>query len=506
LADIAATDIGRFIGRYSIGRDSNPLDVTGSLHFLRVKVPGGFITAEQFRRIADLAERYGRGQAEITDRQDIQLHWIDAEDALEIFSIMNELGFTTDMCGQGFSGAKYGDVRNIVCCPVSGIEKDELLNGYLLVKELNDFFIGNPDFLDLPRKFKISVSGCGSDCTRAEIDDLAFVAVKKVDEMGFTLLAGGSIGASLPGPRLAKPTGVFVRPEDAFDVAVAIVKIHRDHGNRDIKAKARFKWLLDSWGLEKFLKVLEEELGKTLEGYDGSVFLKQGDHEGVQPQSQEGYYYVNIPLLGGILSGDEIISLADLADEYGSGDLRLTPTQNIIIPNVEEKDTFLKRLEEKGFSLNGSKLQWTSIGCASDFCGKTQSPHAKEMLKELVDHLEKHLDNELLNKAEFRIHVSGCPNNCCPSLMAEIGLEGRLIRENNEMKQRYDILLGGGLGQKPSLGRLVEERVPTEEVKSKIETLLTNYWRNRKPSEDLREFCNRHTTEELKSYLNLTGG
>ena len=131
---------------------------------------------------------------------------------------------------------------------------------------------------------------------------------------------------------------------------------------------------------------------------------------------------------------------------------------------------------------------------------------AKEMLKELVGHLEKNLDKELLNKAGFRIHISGCPNNCCPSLVAEIGLEGRLIRKNDEMKQHYDILLGGGLGQKSSLGRLIEERVPADEVKFKIEALLTNYWRKRKPSEGLREFCNRHTTEELKSYLNSTGG
>jgi len=128
------------------------------------------------------------------------------------------------------------------------------------------------------------------------------------------------------------------------------------------------------------------------------------------------------------------------------------------------------------------------------------------MLKELVNHLEKHFSNGLLNEAGFRIHISGCPNNCCASLMAEIGLEGRLVRENDEMKQRYDILLGGGFGEKPCLGRLIEGRVPADEVKSKIEALLTNYWRKRKPSEDLREFCNRHTIEELISYLNSTGG
>jgi len=166
--EVATSDIERFLGRYSIGRDSNPLDITGSLHFLRVKVPGGPTTSEQFRRLAELAAEYGKGQAEITDRQDIQLHWIKAEDTLDLFSVMNKLGFTTDKCGQGFGGARYGDVRNIVCCPASGIEKHEILNGHHLVKELTKFLAGNPDFLDLPRKFKVSMSECGSDCTRPD--------------------------------------------------------------------------------------------------------------------------------------------------------------------------------------------------------------------------------------------------------------------------------------------------------------------------------------------------
>jgi sulfite reductase (ferredoxin) len=505
LTEISTADLERFIGRYSLGRDSNPLNPTESLHFLRIKVPGGFITSEQFRHVADLAKTYGREYTEITDRQDIQLHWIRSDDALQIFSVMDKLGFTTDMCGQSFSGARYGDARNIVCCPVSGVEKDELLNGYPLVKKLTDLFIGNPDFMDMPRKFKFSISGCGSDCTRAEINDLAFVAVRKEGEVGFTLLAGGSIGVSLPGPRLAKPLNVFVRPEEAFDVAVATIEIHRDYGNRESKAKARFKWLLDNWGFKKFLNVLEGKLGRTLESYDGSVFLKHSSHEGVQPQSQEGYYYVNIPLMGGRLSSDEMVSLANFADEYGNDELRLTATQNIIIPNVKEKDMLLKRLEETGFSLNGSKLRWTSMGCASDFCGKSTSPHAKEIFREIVSHLEKQFGNELLDEMRFRIHVSGCPNNCCANLIAEIGLAGKLVRKNGEMTQSYDILLGGGFGQNSSLGRIVEMKVPASRLKHKVEFLLRNYLKKRKQGESLREFCNRHTVEELKSYLNSTG-
>jgi len=496
----AAIDIERFIGRYSLGRDSNPLNPTGSLHFLRVKVPGGFITSEQFRGVAELASKYGRGRAEITNRQSIQLHWIRAEDALEIFSAMEKLGFTTDMCGQGFTGARYGDARNIVCCPASGIERDEILNGQPLMKELTEFFVGNPDFLDMPRKFKFSISGCGSDCVRAEINDLAFVAVRKGDTVGFTLLVGGSVGASLPGPRLARPTGVFVKPEDAFEVAVATIEIHRDYGNRESKAKARFKWLIESWGVEKFLRMLEDKVGKVLERYDGPIFLRCSDHEGVQPQSQEGYYYVNVPLVDGRLTAEEMLLLAELSEEYGNGELRLTPTQNIIVPNVQEKDDLLKQLKEANFQMDGSIVRWRSMGCSSDFCGKTMSPHSKEVLKEVIEHLERRFNPKLLDEVRFRIHVSGCPNNCCASTIADVGLRGRITREG-EAKQCYDIFLGGGFGLNPSFGRLIARSVEASELKHKIASLIENYSKKRMPSESLREFCNRHSVEELREYL-----
>ncbi len=498
---LETVDIKRFIGRYSIGRDSNLFNPTGSLHFLRIKVPGGFLTSEQFRSIAGLADRYGRGKAEITDRQDIQLHWIKAEESLEIFAAMEELGFTTDMCGQGFGGARYGDPRNIICCPASGIEKDEIINGYPLMKELTEFFVGNQDFLDMPRKFKFSISGCGSDCTRAGINDLAFIGVKKGETAGFTLLVGGSIGHSLPGPRLAKPTGVFVKPEEAFDVAVATIEIHRDYSNRESKAKARFKWLIENWGLEKFLSKLEEKLGRSLERYDGPIFVKDSLHEGVQPQKQDGYYYVNIPLLGGRLTSKEMIKIADLADEYGNGELRLTPTQNIIIPNVKDKESLIRSLKKLNFPLEGSILRWTSMGCSSDFCGKTLSPHAKEVMKNLIDHLEREFDEKTLDEAKLRIHVNGCPNNCCATLIADIGLGGKIVRKDGEMKQTYDIFLGGNYGTEALFGRLIEEKVPAEEINARIASLLKNYLKRKKPSESFTEFCNRHTREELQEYL-----
>ncbi|MEM3957069.1 MAG: nitrite/sulfite reductase [Thermoproteota archaeon] len=496
-------DFEKFVGRYSLGRDSNPSDITGSQHFLRIKVPGGVLTSNQFRQIATLSSKYGRGIAEITDRQDIQLHWIRAEDSLDIFGFMDEMGFTTDMCGQGFKGARYGDVRNVVCCPASGIEKNEIFNPHPIAKEITRFFTGNPDFLDLPRKFKISVSGCGADCTRAVINDLAFVAVKNRDEIGFTVLVGGSVGTSLPGPRLARPTRIFIRPEEVFNIAVAVVKIHRDYSNRESKAKARFKWLIENWGVEKFISILESKTGKEFKMYDGPVFMRRTDHEGVQPQKAEGYYYVNIPLLGGRLTSFLMNQIADLADKFGSGELRLTPTQNIIIPNIREenKNEVLKALIGMGIPMDRSKTRWLSVGCASDFCGKAADMCAKKMLENIVEHLEKNFGLEMLNSMDLHINISGCPNDCGASLVADIGLLGRQMKVDGAFKQVYEIYVGGSTGEKASFGTRIEESVPAEEVRFRVASFIASYLKNRNASEDLNSFCKKHSKEELKRLL-----
>ena len=495
-----SSEIERFVGRYSIGRDGEPLNERASSHFLRIKVPGGRLTADQLLGIADLAQKYGRGRGEVTDRQDVQLHWIEADDALEIFQRMGELGFTTDMCGQGFSGARYGDVRNIVCCPVSGIGKGELIDPYPLVKKLTNFFTGNRDFLDMPRKFKIAVSGCGSDCTRVEVNDLGLVAVKKDGEIGFTMMVGGSVGASLPGPKLAEPTFAFIKPEDAFEVVVASVEIHRDYGSRESKAKARFKWLINEWGVKKFLSVLEEKTGRKMEEYNGRLFLNEDDHRGVQPQNRRGYYYVHIPLLGGLLTAYDMINLAEVAKEYGNGELRLTPQQNIIVPNIKDKDAATRKLKRLGFQLHGSSLRWNSIGCASDFCGKTKEPHAKDAVKSVVERLETRFDHGLLNAAALKVHVSGCPNDCCAARTAVVGLHGKLFKEGVELKQHYSLLLGGD-PSKSKLARQVVEKASLEDLKNGLEALLKKYLRLKRNRETLAEFCNRHTIEVLKSYL-----
>jgi len=501
LSKFDPTDIEHYLGRYSLGRDSNPMNITDSLHFLRVKVPGGFLTSKQFHGIADLVKKYSKGQAEITDREDIQLHWVRSEDSLAIFKEMEDLGFTTDMCGQGFGGARYGDPRNVICCPVSGLEKEEIINGRPLMEKLTKYLIGNPDFLDMPKKFKFSISGCGSDCVRGVTNDLAYVGVKKGDEIGYTLFIGGSAGSTQPGPRLAKPLRVFIRPDEAFDVGIKIIEIHRDHSNRESKIKARFKWLVSEWGTEKIKEMLIEKLGRPFEAYKGPTFLYNSNHEGIQLQSQEGKYYINIPLLGGRLSSDDMIYLADIAENYGTAELRLTPTQNIIIPDIENKDDVIKKLEERNFSLKGPKLKWSSIGCSSDFCGKTIEPHVKQVVANIVNYIIENYEYKLLNESGIIIQGNGCPNHCCASNLAEIGFSGMVTKIEGKQLQVYNIVLGGGVGPNAILGRVTERRIPSDQLIEKISLLIDNYITKRQDSEKFRDFCNRHSIVELQSFL-----
>jgi sulfite reductase beta subunit-like hemoprotein len=490
--DIPIADLDRFVDRYSLGRDKG----RGSRHFLRVKVLAGSLTSKQFHGIAQMADDYGRGYAEITDRQDIQLHWIQGKDAPEIFTRLEELGFTTDKCGQAFPGARYGDVRNIVVCPVAGVNKNELIDVRPLAKQMNEFFIGNKDFLDLPKKFKISITGCELACTKPEIQDLGLFAVERDGEVGFAALVGGSVGSTQPGPRLAKPLGVFIKPDEVFEVAKSLAEIHRDYSSRESKAKARFKWLVETWGVEKVREKLEEKLGRKLERYEFRPRVSGGEHFAVQEQKQDGYF-INVPLIGGILSSELMRKVADITDKFGSGELRLTPHQNLILINIrkDKVDKALEQLERAGLPVKGAPLRWMVIGCAADFCGKSVEPHPKQMAKEIVNHLESRF-GVALNDLKLRLYITGCPNDCGLRAIGDIGLLGMQVKKDG-FKECYSLYLGGELGANASLSELVEKMLDPERVKTMLERLVAACIKE--GFKDFREFCHAHKLEELKS-------
>jgi sulfite reductase beta subunit-like hemoprotein len=488
------TDFERLADRFALGIDRGE----GSRHFLRIKVPNGIITSQQLKAIFDLAAKFGKGYTEITDRQDIQLHWIEPEEGIEVFKSLDSLGFTTDKCGQSYPGAKYGDVRNIVGCPVAGVDRDELIDASPIVKKLNDHFAGNQNYLNLPRKFKPSISGCQIGCTVPEVNDLSFIAVQTKNGIGFAVLAGGGAGAP---PMLAKPLGILVWPGDVFDVAVAVVEIFRDHGKRESKAKARFKWLVAEWGAQKLRVSIEEKMGRRFDDYSLGRIQTGGEHTGIQPQKQEGYFYVNVPVLGGNLTNGQLLKISDLGERYGSAELRLTPSQNIIIINVPRRNLYGLKEELKGIGhpLEAPRMRWTTIACAGNFCGKApESP--KQRVKQILTQLEDELEGDV-NDLDIRLAVSGCPNACGRHVAADIGLQAVKVRVDGGMDAGYDLYLRRGNGEYASLAKLVKKGILAGRVGDTVRGIVSAYLESRKDSESFREFCSRHSREELEALL-----
>jgi len=489
-------NIIKFADKFSLGAE-NGYD---SHYFLRISIPNGILTTEQFRVITKLAEIYGKGYAEVTDRQDIQLHWIDPEKALEIFEILDEFGFTTDKCGQSYAGARYGDVRNIVGCPAAGIDKYEIFNAYPIIKEIKRFFTGNRDFLDLPRKFKISIAGCAINCASPEIQDLGMVAVKKDNKIVFIPFIGGGLGYP---PKLAKPLGIAINPDMVVEFVIAMVEIYRDYGMRENKAKARFKWLVELWGVEKIRSMIEDKMGIQFERYEYKQLpTSGGEHIGINPQKQENLWYICVPLLGGRLNIKQMLALTDIAEKFGWPELRLTPHQNIILSGIQENNikSVIKRLQEIGFNINVTPIRYTAIACAGGFCGKSPED-PKDRLNEIINYIESKFSKELTDS--IKIYISGCPNACGKHPIGDIGLQGVYIRDGNNLIAGYNLFLGGALGQKSSFARLIKRNIKADYVKFYIEKIISIYLKNRKNNESFKEFYERYNDDELQKIVEV---
>jgi len=482
-------DLDGFIDRFALGFERGE----GSQHFLRSKIPNGKLTVKQFRDLALMSEQFGRGYAEVTDRQDIQMHWIEGENAFEIFSKLDEIGFCTDKCGQAVPGPRYGDVRNIVSCPVSGINKNEILDVTKITEELTTFYSGNKDFMDLPRKFKISITGCENNCTASEIQDLGLVATKNSSgEAGFHPYIGGGIGV---GPRIADSLGVFLEKEDVFEFTRSLIEIFRDKGQREGKAKARFKWLVQSLGVNQLRSMVEEKIGKHLEDSTAKYEFISSEHEGIASQKQSGYSYLTIPILGGILSSQSMVNIADIAESYGWPEIRLTPFQNIILAGI--RDSNLDRVESEllalGFNIRVPTLLSNAIACAGNFCAKSPE-NPKDRIIGIVKDLKIKF-KEQLDDINITLASSGCPNSCGRHLIADIGIQGVEIRKGDSTFPAYNLYLGGGIGGSRTIGKLVGRRVPAENIKEEIQKIIESYIKNKKDTETFKEYFKRQEND-----------
>ncbi|HLY98131.1 MAG TPA: nitrite/sulfite reductase [Candidatus Angelobacter sp.] len=466
---------------------------------MRIRIPNGFLRADQLRLIGSLTEKYARGTADITVRQNIQLHWIAIEDLPEVLEQLFTHGLT--------SLGTCGDVtRTITGCPLAGVAEHEVCDASPLVFAVTEELVGNPDFYNLPRKYKISISGCRDWCSYPEINDLAFTpAIRKRagrSEAGFSVRVGGGLSTE---PYLAVRLNAFVAWDQVLPVSKAVSEIFRAASElRESRDHARLKYLFlrHGWTGESFLAELESRLGYKLdpgveEEVPADIFR---DHVGVHPQKQPGLFYVGASVLRGRITPEQMYAAADLAEQYGSGELRTTNTQNLVLLNVpkEKIGAVVLGLETAGLHVEASSFWRGAVACTgSEFC-KLAITETKAYTRWLVEELEERLPGF---EQQVKLNVTGCPNSCGQHRLADIGLEGKKVKVNGQMKDAYYFCLGGSVGEHAGFGRPVGYRCPADEVPEAIERLLSIYQTDRSSGENLRQFFARHSETELRSFL-----
>jgi len=457
---------------------------------LRIKVPNGIISADQLETIGWLAQFYARSTGDITTRQGIQLHYVRIEDVPHIIEELHKVGLTTqEACGDV--------VRNVVGCPLSGIEDDEVIDASPLVNRVVAQFIDNYDFSNLPRKFKISITGCAHQCAQHQINDIGLVATTNQDgETGFDLWVGGGLGAR---PYMAKRLGVFVRYDEAVEVVTRIVEIFRDHGYRDDRRKARLKFLVADWGAERFREELEARLERRLDDNPQSEIpdSQVRDHVGIGAQRHPGLNFLGVAVLRGRISGEQMTRVAGLARRYASGRIRLTNSQNLIVLDVPDDNVDLLNNELAALDLHSeaSPFRRGTVSCTGrQFC-KLAVVETKERAEEIIRYLENTIPDF---RDDVRISVTGCVNSCAQYQIADIGLVGVKGQENGEEVDFFQVHLGGHLGRDASFGRKLSKRVRVEEVKYYIERLVRAYREQRFKSEPFHRFIARQDVKRLE--------
>ena len=464
---------------------------------LRIRIPNGFLTSPQLRTLADLAERYARGVADITVRQNIQLHWVRIEDLPTIFSALGACGLS--------SLGTCGDVtRNITGCPLAGLDADEIVDASPLVQAATAMVNGSPDFYNLPRKYKVSITGCRVWCSYPEINDLGLTAVRDLysGRVGFSLRVGGGLSTQ---PHLGPRLEAFVRPDQVLAVVKGVSEIFRDSDvlrqNRE-KARLKFLFLDHGWTPQRFLSELHDRLGFRLDPGVAEALPEEAyrDHVGIHSQKQDGLVYAGLPILRGRLTPAEMRRIAGLAERYGTGELRATSMQNLIIVNVPQArvDELTREANRGGLRLEGSPFRRGTVACTgSEFC-KLALTETKGFARWLVEDLEERLPGF---EEHVRINITGCPNSCGQHWIADIGIEGKKLKVDGRLVDAYYFCVGGAVGKHQAVARPIGYRVAASEVPEAVERLLRAYLGERRDGQTFRTFCARHTDEELRTFL-----
>ena len=466
---------------------------------VRIRIPNGQLRSQQLRTIANLTQRYAKGIADLTVRQNIQLHWVTIETLPELLEELWKVDLnTTGACG---------DVtRNVTGCPVAGFDADEICDASPLAIEVSRLLAGNAEFYNLPRKFKISITGCRVWCPYPEINDVGLTANTRIvggkPEVGFSLRVAGGLSTE---PYLGARLNAFVRWSQVLPVIRGIAELFRDSDVlREHRERARLKFLFlrYGWTAETFLKDLERRIGFQLDPAEpeqapADVYR---DHIGIHAQRQAGYCYVGASVLGGRITADQMRAAADLSDRFAGGELRTTNMQNLIVVNVPvlNANALAQELESSGLRVGASVFARGTIACSgTEFC-KLAITETKSFSRWLVDELDERLPGF---DQHLKLHVTGCPNSCGQHWIADIGIEGKKIKVQDRMVDAYYFCVGGALGLHQSTARPIGYRCPATAVPEAIERLLRQYLAERGDGENLRQFFARHSDAELRQCL-----
>jgi sulfite reductase (ferredoxin) len=466
---------------------------------VRLRIPNGMMTSTQLRAIADLTRRYANGIADLTVRQNIQLHWVTIESLPEVLDGLWQVGLnTTGACG---------DVtRNVTGCPVAGVDADEIVDASPLVLEASQLLAGNAEFYNLPRKFKMSITGCRVWCPYPEINDVGLTAQTRrangKDEIGFSLRVAGGLSTE---PYLAARLNAFVRWNQVLPVVKGIAELFRDSDVlREHRERARLKFLFlrHGWTADRFLGELEERIGFKLdpaveENPPDDVYR---DHIGIHAQKQSGLSYVGAVALRGRITAEQMHAAADLAERFAGGELRATNMQNLLVVNVPtvNAESLATELDAIGLKVGGSSFHRGTVACSgTEFC-KLAITETKSFSRWLVEELEERLPGF---DQQLKLHVTGCPNSCGQHWIADIGIEGKKIKAGDRMVDAYYFCVGGALGLHQATARPVGYRCAATEVPAALERLLGRYQIHREPGENLRRFFARHSDTELREFL-----
>jgi sulfite reductase (ferredoxin) len=472
-----------------------PEELDDRYFMLRIRIDGGQLSNDQLRTVAGISERYGRDTADLTDRQNVQLHWIRIEDVPAIWSALEAVGLsTTEACGD--------TPRVVLGCPLAGIDADEVIDATPQIAEVTERYVGDPAFSNLPRKYKSVMSGCTAQCTVHEINDVAFVGVAGPDgEPGYDLWVGGGLSTN---PMIAKRLGAFVQPHQVAEVWAAITSVFRDYGYRRLRHRARLKFLIADWGPEKFREVLEKEyLGYALP--DGSPPPPPADgrrdHVGVHRQ-RDGRYYVGFAPRVGRVSGSSLARVADLAARYGSGRVRTTTEQKMVILDVPEENVagLTADLDAADLPATPSVFRRHTMACTGiEFC-KLAIVETKARATQAIAELERRLPGFT---EPVTINVNGCPNSCARIQTADIGLKGSLVTgPDGRQTEGFQIHLGGKLaggdGESSGFGRKIRGlKTTAEDLPGYLERVLRRFQDGREADETFAAWASRASEEDF---------